>query len=70
MLFDNTMESIRRFIPMESKGQSADSKAGERSSKEQKVEEEIAQQEDVVAKQAKKESSKKAGRRLKRKTLK
>nr|GEZ81163.1 hypothetical protein [Tanacetum cinerariifolium] len=37
---------------------------------EQKVEEEIAQQEDVVAKQAEKEISKKAGRRLKRKTSK
>nr|GEX21484.1 putative ribonuclease H-like domain-containing protein [Tanacetum cinerariifolium] len=36
----------------------------------QKVEEEIVQQEDVVAKQAEKESSKKVGGRLKRKTLK
>nr|GFC80103.1 hypothetical protein [Tanacetum cinerariifolium] len=85
MLFDNTMESIRRFVPMESKGQAAVSKAGEGSSKsgeslkrstkeelghEQKVEEVIAQQEDVIAKQAEKESSKKAGGRLKRKTLK
>nr|GEV54734.1 retrotransposon protein, putative, unclassified [Tanacetum cinerariifolium] len=75
MLFDNTMESIRRLVPMKSKGQAAYSKAGEGSSKageslkryakeelgqEQKVEEEIAQQEDVIAKQAKKESSKKA----------
>nr|GFD18146.1 hypothetical protein [Tanacetum cinerariifolium] len=85
MLFDNTMESIRRFVPMKSKGQAEDSKAREGSSKvgeslkrfadeelgqEQKVEEEIAQQEDVVAKQAEKEISKKAGRRLKRKTSK
>nr|GEX23894.1 hypothetical protein [Tanacetum cinerariifolium] len=56
MLFDNTIESIRRFVPMQSEGQAADSKAGERSSK--------------AAKQAKKESSKKAEGRLKRKTSK
>nr|GEV81019.1 hypothetical protein [Tanacetum cinerariifolium] len=75
------MKSIRRFVLMESEGQAADSKAGEGSSKvgeslkrsakeelghEQKVEEEIAQQEDVVAKQAEKESSKKAEGRLKK----
>nr|GFA63960.1 hypothetical protein [Tanacetum cinerariifolium] len=74
-----------RFVPMESEGQATNSKAGEGSSKagkslkrsakeelghEQKVEEEITQQEDVVAKQAKKESSKKAGGRLKIKTSK
>nr|GEU40825.1 hypothetical protein [Tanacetum cinerariifolium] len=85
MPFDNTMKSIRRFVPMESKGQATDSKAGEGISKEgkslkrsaeeelgqeQKVEEELAQQEDVVAKQDEKESSKKDGGRLKRKTLK
>nr|GEW24362.1 hypothetical protein [Tanacetum cinerariifolium] len=80
MLFDNTMESIRRFVPMESEGQAGEgsSKAGESLKRsveeelgqEQKVEEEITQQEDVVAKQAEKESSKKAGGRLKRKTLK
>nr|GEY71517.1 hypothetical protein [Tanacetum cinerariifolium] len=35
MLFDNTMESIRKFVPMESEGQIADSKAGEGSSKEE-----------------------------------
>nr|GEW30648.1 hypothetical protein [Tanacetum cinerariifolium] len=85
MLCDNTIESIRRFVPMESEGQAANSKAGEGSSKaceslkrsaeeelgqEQKVEEEVAQQEDVVAKQAEKESSKKARGRLKRKTSK
>nr|GFA35645.1 hypothetical protein [Tanacetum cinerariifolium] len=85
MMFDNIMESIRRFVPMESKGQATDSKVGEGSSKacesakrsakeelgqEQKVEKEIAQQEDVVAKQAKKESSKKARGRLKKKTSK
>nr|GEX83274.1 hypothetical protein [Tanacetum cinerariifolium] len=56
MLFDNTMESIKRFVPMESEGQAADSKVGEGSSKE--------------AKQAEKESFKKAGGRLKRKNLK
>nr|GEY99842.1 hypothetical protein [Tanacetum cinerariifolium] len=71
MLFNNTIESIRRFVPMESKGQAADSKVGEGSSKEgerlkrsaeeelgqeQKVKEEIAQQEDVVAKKTEKES--------------
>nr|GFC65482.1 hypothetical protein [Tanacetum cinerariifolium] len=33
MLFDNTMESLRRFVLMESKGQAADSKAREGSSK-------------------------------------
>nr|GEY14482.1 hypothetical protein [Tanacetum cinerariifolium] len=33
MLFDNTIESIRRFVPMESEGQATDSKAGEGSSK-------------------------------------
>nr|GEV26764.1 hypothetical protein [Tanacetum cinerariifolium] len=80
MLFNNTIESIRRFVLMESKGQTGEgsSKVGEslkRSAEEelgqeQKVEEEITQQEDVVAKQAEKESSKKAGRRLKIKTLK
>nr|GFA51590.1 hypothetical protein [Tanacetum cinerariifolium] len=74
-----------RFVPMESEGQATNSKAGEGSSKageslkrsakeelghEQKVEEEITQQEDVVAKQAEKESSKKAGGRLKIKTSK
>nr|GEZ04895.1 hypothetical protein [Tanacetum cinerariifolium] len=79
------MESIRRFVLMESEGQAADSKEGEGSLKlgeslkrsakeelelEQKVEEEIAQQEDVVPKQAKKESSKKSGGRLKKKTSK
>nr|GEW61227.1 hypothetical protein [Tanacetum cinerariifolium] len=37
MLFDNTMKSIRNFVPMESKGQKADSKAGEGSSKKVKV---------------------------------
>nr|GEW36050.1 hypothetical protein [Tanacetum cinerariifolium] len=77
-------EIAKRFVPMESEGQAADSKAGEGSSKEgeslkrsaeedlgqeQKVEE-IAQQEDVVAKQAEKEGSKNVGGRLKRKTLK
>nr|GEX16797.1 hypothetical protein [Tanacetum cinerariifolium] len=56
MLFDNTMESIRNFVPMESEGQIADSKAGEGSSKE--------------AKQVVKESSKKDGGILKRKTSK
>nr|GEY85666.1 hypothetical protein [Tanacetum cinerariifolium] len=85
MLFDNTIESIRRLVPIESEGQAADSKAGEGSSKagkclkrsveeelrqEQNVKEEIAQQEEVVAKQAEKESSKKAGGRMKRKTSK
>nr|GFB14218.1 hypothetical protein [Tanacetum cinerariifolium] len=85
MLFDNTMESLRRFVLMESKGQAADSKAREGSSKageslkiftkeelglEQKVKEDIAHQEDVVAKQAEKERFKKVGGRLKRKTLK
>nr|GEW32981.1 ribonuclease H-like domain-containing protein [Tanacetum cinerariifolium] len=34
MLFDNTMESIRKFVPMKSEGQIANSKAGEGSSKE------------------------------------
>nr|GEU86785.1 ribonuclease H-like domain-containing protein [Tanacetum cinerariifolium] len=34
MLFDNTMESIRKFVPMGSEGQVADSKAEEGSSKE------------------------------------
>nr|GEV40100.1 reverse transcriptase [Tanacetum cinerariifolium] len=62
MLFDNTMKSIRKFVPMVSEGQVADSKAGEGSSKEgeslkrpaeeelgqeQKDEEDIVQQEDV-----------------------
>nr|GEX59388.1 hypothetical protein [Tanacetum cinerariifolium] len=85
ILFENTMESIRRFIPIESESQAAESKAREGSSKaskslkrsakeglgqEQKVEEDIAQQGDVIAKQAEKESSKKAGGRLKRKTSK
>nr|GEV84388.1 hypothetical protein [Tanacetum cinerariifolium] len=85
MLFDNTMESIRRFFPMESEGQAADSKVKEGSSKagkslkksaeeevgkEKKVKEEIAQKEDVVAKQAEKEIFKKAGGILKRKTSK
>nr|GEX69113.1 hypothetical protein [Tanacetum cinerariifolium] len=61
-------ESLK-FVPMESEGQATDSKVGEGSSKagqslkrfaeeelghEQKVEEEVAQQEDVVAKQAEK----------------
>nr|GEZ54907.1 hypothetical protein [Tanacetum cinerariifolium] len=50
ILFDNTMESIRRFVPIEK--------------------EEIAQQGDVIAKHAEKESSKKARGRLKRKTSK
>nr|GEU65477.1 hypothetical protein [Tanacetum cinerariifolium] len=82
MLFNNTMENIRSFVPMESEGQAVDSKAGEGSSKageslkrsakeelgqNQKVKEEIAQQADVIAKQAEKEISKKAGGRLKRK---
>nr|GEU30885.1 hypothetical protein [Tanacetum cinerariifolium] len=73
MLFDNTIEGIRKFVPMESQGQVAYSKAGEGSSKDgeclkrhakkekekkkdakssKHIEEEIAQQEDVVAKQA------------------
>nr|GEX01776.1 hypothetical protein [Tanacetum cinerariifolium] len=34
ILFDNTMESIRNFVPMDSEGQKAYSKAGEGSSKE------------------------------------
>nr|GEY65831.1 hypothetical protein [Tanacetum cinerariifolium] len=34
MLFDRTIESIRKFVPMESEGQIADSKVGEGSSKE------------------------------------
>nr|GEU47783.1 retrovirus-related Pol polyprotein from transposon TNT 1-94 [Tanacetum cinerariifolium] len=60
MLFNNTMESIRRFVPMESKGQAGEGSlkegeslkrsAEEELGQEQKVEEEIAQQEDVVAK--------------------
>nr|GEU77419.1 putative ribonuclease H-like domain-containing protein [Tanacetum cinerariifolium] len=58
MLFDNTMKSIGRFVPMKSEGQAADSKAGERSSKAGET------------KQEEKESSKKAGGRLKRKTSK
>nr|GEZ61533.1 hypothetical protein [Tanacetum cinerariifolium] len=33
MLFDNTIESIRRFVPMQSEGQAADSKAGKGSLK-------------------------------------
>nr|GFB52715.1 hypothetical protein [Tanacetum cinerariifolium] len=91
MLFDNTIESKRKFVPMESEGQITDSKVGEGSSKEgeslkihakeekekendvestKQIKEEIVQQEDVVAKQAEKESSKKAGGRLKRKTSK
>nr|GEU32832.1 ribonuclease H-like domain-containing protein [Tanacetum cinerariifolium] len=85
MLFDKNLESIRMFVPMESKGQAADFKVGEGSSKEgeslkisakeesgqkQEDKEENVQQEDVVAKKAKKESSKTAGGRLKRKTLK
>nr|GEU66631.1 glycoprotein-N-acetylgalactosamine 3-beta-galactosyltransferase [Tanacetum cinerariifolium] len=36
MLFDRTKESIRKFVPMESEGQIADSEAGEGSSKEEK----------------------------------
>nr|GEU73659.1 hypothetical protein [Tanacetum cinerariifolium] len=57
MLFDNTMESIRKFVPMESEGQVADSKAGEGSSKEgeslkRPAEEELGQEqedeEDIV----------------------
>nr|GEW25585.1 hypothetical protein [Tanacetum cinerariifolium] len=56
MLFDQTMESIRNFVPMESEDQIAYSKVGEGSLKE--------------AKQVVKESSKKAGGRLKRKTSK
>nr|GEW45892.1 hypothetical protein [Tanacetum cinerariifolium] len=70
---EDTIDITRRFVPMESKGQAVDSKAGERSSKagkslkrsteeelgqQQKVEEEISLQEDVVAKQDEKESSK------------
>nr|GEV25060.1 hypothetical protein [Tanacetum cinerariifolium] len=63
------MESIRRFVPMESKGQvgegsskvceSLKRSAEEELGQEQKVEEDITQQEDVVAKQAEKESSRK-----------
>nr|GEZ96116.1 hypothetical protein [Tanacetum cinerariifolium] len=34
MLFDQTMESIRNFVPTKSEGQIEDSKAGEGSSKE------------------------------------
>nr|GEX73038.1 hypothetical protein [Tanacetum cinerariifolium] len=70
----------KRFVPMESKGQAREgsSKAGgslkrsddEELGQEQKVKEDIAQQEDVVAKQSEKESSKKARGRLKRKTSK
>nr|GEU63541.1 ribonuclease H-like domain-containing protein [Tanacetum cinerariifolium] len=52
------------------RGESLKISAEEELGQEQKVKEEIAQQEDVVAKQAEKESSKKAGGRLKRKTLK
>nr|GFB45317.1 hypothetical protein [Tanacetum cinerariifolium] len=49
MLFDQTIESIRNFVPMESKDQIADSKAEEGSSKEGKslkrpVEEELGQE--------------------------
>nr|GEV39809.1 reverse transcriptase domain-containing protein [Tanacetum cinerariifolium] len=49
MLFDRTMKSIRKFVPMESEGQTVDSKAGEGSSKEGKslkrpVEEELGQE--------------------------
>nr|GEW71954.1 hypothetical protein [Tanacetum cinerariifolium] len=81
----NYLKNMGGFVLMECKGQTADFDAGERSSKagknlkrsieeelrlEQKLEKEIAQQEDVVAKQAEKESSKKAGERLKRKTSK
>nr|GEU88857.1 putative ribonuclease H-like domain-containing protein [Tanacetum cinerariifolium] len=51
-------------------GKSLKRSAEEELGQEQKVKEEIAQQKDVVAKQAEKESSKKAGGRLKRKTLK
>nr|GEZ12869.1 hypothetical protein [Tanacetum cinerariifolium] len=75
--------SIRKFVPMKSEGQVADSEAGEGSSKEgkslkrlaeeelgqeQQVKKEIVQEEDVMGKQAEKESSKKARGRLKRKT--
>nr|GEY90736.1 hypothetical protein [Tanacetum cinerariifolium] len=74
MLFDNTMESIRKFVPMESAGQVANSKAREGSLKEgeslkrpteeelgheQEDEEEIVQQEDVVAEQAEKKALRK-----------
>nr|GEV33020.1 hypothetical protein [Tanacetum cinerariifolium] len=49
MLFDRTMESIRKFVLMESEGQIVDSKAGEGSSKEGKsikrpAEEELGQE--------------------------
>nr|GEU97346.1 reverse transcriptase domain-containing protein [Tanacetum cinerariifolium] len=48
-MFDRTMESLRKFVPMESKGQIADSKARERSLKEGKslkrpTEEELGQE--------------------------
>nr|GEV67883.1 retrovirus-related Pol polyprotein from transposon TNT 1-94 [Tanacetum cinerariifolium] len=53
MLFDKTMESIRKFVPMESEGQIADSKTGEGSSKEgeslkRPVEEEMGQEQQKV----------------------
>nr|GEY73974.1 hypothetical protein [Tanacetum cinerariifolium] len=52
MLFDNTMESIRRFVPMESEFQAADSKVGEGSSKEceslkRSAEEELGQEQKI-----------------------
>nr|GFB76240.1 hypothetical protein [Tanacetum cinerariifolium] len=77
-------EIAQRFVPIESEGQKADSKARgsskegkslkrlvkEELGQEQQVEEEIVQQDDVAAKQVEKESSQKARRRLKRKTSK
>nr|GEV83273.1 hypothetical protein [Tanacetum cinerariifolium] len=75
-----TQAQQRTFVPMKSEGQAGEGSlkegknlkrsAEEELGQEQKVEEEIAHQEDVVAKQAEKQSSKKARERLKRKTSK
>nr|GFC18138.1 hypothetical protein [Tanacetum cinerariifolium] len=60
MLFDRTIETIRKFIPIESEGQIADSKAGEESSKEGKslkrpAKEELGQEQQQQKKQKVKE---------------
>nr|GEX83170.1 putative ribonuclease H-like domain-containing protein [Tanacetum cinerariifolium] len=52
-VFDNTIESVRKFVPMESEGQITDSKAGEGSSKEGESLKRLVEEENEYKKDAK-----------------
>nr|GEX40902.1 putative ribonuclease H-like domain-containing protein [Tanacetum cinerariifolium] len=69
MLFDNTMERIRRFVPMESKGQAGEGSSKEGKSLKRSAEEELGQEQKRKIKKKDFKSQRRQGQKTEKLTL-